>query len=98
MRKEVEALKNHADCRSLPHHGGLGQALTASGHLAVSSWLAVDLDDAPLVLLEHVDAAEECRFARSARADERNDLALLDHEINAFEHLGLAKALVHVAG
>ena len=48
--------------------------------------LAVEADLAALIILQEVDAAEQRRLARSARADDRHDVARKDVEVDAAQH------------
>ena len=58
--------------------------------------VAVD-DDASLVdRLEQVDAAKERGLAGARRADQADDLVLVDGEVDAAQHLDLAEGLVDV--
>src|SRR5687768_18066656 len=47
--------------------------------------------------LEHVDAAQQRRFARAGGADDRDRLSLRELAIDALEHLGRAIALAQAA-
>ena len=55
--------------------------------------LAIEDDVAALILLEQVDAAQQRRLARAAGADDRDDIALVEVEIDALEHLGRTELL-----
>ena len=52
--------------------------------------LAVDADLACLEILEEIDAAKQRGFARSARAQDDDRIALFDAERHAFQHLEIA--------
>ena len=58
--------------------------------------LAADDDAARVDRLEQVDAAQQGRLAGAGRADQADDLVLLEREVDAAQHLELAERLVHV--
>src|SRR5882672_10535143 len=75
MREQVEALKHHADLSPLA--GGLGR-IVGNKALAVPLAGHVDAADDDLAFggdLDPVNAAQGCRFPGSAWADDHNDLA-----------------------
>ena len=94
--EQIEALEHHADARALGGDRALAKAPAAAACGAVADGLAADRDLALLVLLEQVDAAQERGLARAAGADDRDHLAFLDLEVDPFQHLGRAEALVDV--
>ena len=82
--EEVELLEDHADPRAQLVDVGVG----------VGDLVALDEDLALGGRLQHVDAAQQGRLARSGGADHADDLALLDVEVDALEHLVVAEGLV----
>src|SRR3546814_799152 len=54
------------------------------------------LDPAGLIGFEPVDAAKQSALPRAAAPDDGDDLAALDRQRDALEHLQLAEALVNV--
>src|SRR5829696_6017307 len=96
MRPEVEALKDH------PHFGALfGQlAVTDIAELTSVPGLAdqpvADVDVPAGRAFEVIDAAQQRRLARATGADDGDRLAGIDIQIDAFEHLVGAEALVQV--
>ena len=80
MREEVEALEDHADF--LAHLVDVGLAVKHD---------AIDADLAGRRLLEVVHAAQQRALARTGRADDDDDFLLLDREVDALEHLDVAK-------
>ena len=70
MRKQIEALEDDADvaAKRIEVDAGAGHAI------------AMQADFAGLNLLEPIDAAEQSRLAAARRADEADDLMLLDIE------------------
>ena len=89
--EEVELLEDHADLAALP--GGIVVVQFnqfAMFVFAVADIMTADLNFALVDLLEVVDGAQEGGFPRAGRADNDNDLALFDFEINALEHMQIA--------
>ena len=84
MREEIVALEHHADAGALAGKLAAGQAMApAAASDAVAERLAVEPDLAALELLEEIDAAQQRRLARAARADDRHDVARKDVEVDA---------------
>ena len=86
MRKQVVALEDDADV--------LAQG--SQIELWVADAMAADDDLAAVDRLEAVDAAKGSALAGAAAADEDENLAAIDLEADAVEHLERAEALVHV--
>jgi hypothetical protein len=84
VREEVEGLEDHADVGAQ-----VGQRLALLGKL-----LAVDGDRAGLVGLEPVDRAAERGLPRPRGADEDDDLALADREVDVLEDVEVAEVFV----
>ncbi len=83
MRKEVELLEDDPDpLADRRHVGALARDL-----------LALEEDAAGLDRLEQVDAAQEGALAAAARADDGEDLAQVDAEVDAVQHEVVAEAL-----
>ena len=74
----------------------LGQLVQLVAVLAVADELAVDEQAARIDLLEVVDAAKERALARARRAEQADDLARADLEVDALEYLVSAEGLVHL--
>ena len=85
--EQVVALEHHADVA----------AQVAQLRLAGIEGMAGDPDAAGLDALQPVEAAQHGALAGTAAADDGHDLALLDRERDALEHLVVAIGLVHVA-
>src|SRR4051812_33706924 len=60
---------------------------------AIADGLPVEQDFAAVELLQEIDAAQERRLARAARADDRHHFLAVHFEIHALEHLDLAEML-----
>ena len=88
VREQVEALEHDADVA--PQRVEVDPR---PGHP-----VAVQADLAALDRLEPVDAAQQGRLAAARRADQAHHLMLVDVEVEAFEHLDVAEALVHLSG
>ena len=84
MREEVEALEHHADVAAQA-----GELLALLGQP-----LAVDGDLALLDGLETVDRAAQRRLARARRADDDDDLAAGDLQVDVLQHVQFAEPLV----
>ena len=84
VREEVELLEHHSD--PLAHGRDVG---SLAGDL-----LALEEDPPGVQRLEQVDAAQERALPASARADDRQHLARGDLEVDPFEDLVVAEALV----
>ncbi len=65
----------------------------ALGGVDLVDQLAVDEDLAVAHLLEPGDHPQQGRLAAAGRADEDHELAVLDLEVDAVDHLGVAEAL-----
>ena len=76
--QQVEVLEDHADVLAR-----LAQLFLAHGRHV----LTVDDDLAGRRALEHVDAADQRGLACAAEADDTEDLAALDRQVNALERL-----------
>ena len=79
------------------------QPLFADGFLALGAFVGgvpqrfAAHDDAPGIGgFQKIQAAQQCRFARTAGTDDRQRLALLQVKGNIFQHLGGAEALADV--
>ena len=84
MGKQIERLKNHA------------HLLTQSAHglrVVVNQGLAIDLQRTLLKGFQAIDAPEQRAFARPTFADDGNDFARAHVQVNALEHLVVAKRL-----
>ena len=57
---------------------------------------SVDDDLAAVCLFEEIQTAEKCGLASARRADYRKHLALFEGQIDALEHLVVAKALAEI--
>ena len=64
---------------------------------SVADLLAVHRDRARVDGLEMVDAAQERGFPGAGRAEDHNDLARHDIEVDALQHFSCAEGLVHIA-
>lgn len=86
MGEEVEALEHHPDILAHAPHRGLVRPASAllgadgDGH-------AFDFDLTALNRLEQADATQQGALARAAGADDDDDLARGDLEVDASQHL-----------
>ena len=75
--------------------GVIGSRMTGAGFGGSTVSLvkndAIDADLAGRRLLEVVHAAQQRALARTGRADDDDDFLLLDREVDALEHLDVAK-------
>src|SRR5260221_1465834 len=93
-RPEIELLEDHADVAAQRVDAGARQPLArAVGAEGEAKRLAIDRDEASGRLLEKGDAAQKRALAGSRGADDADDLAGRNLEIDAVQHLGLAEAL-----
>src|SRR3954451_20069700 len=96
MRPEIEALKDH------PHFGALFGQLAVTDVVEFSTVPALadqpvpDVDVPAGRAFEVVDAAQQRRLARATGADDGDRFAGIDFQVDAFEHLVGAEALVQV--
>ncbi len=86
MREEVERLEDDADAAS--------NAVDVDA--ARRDLVAVHEDAAAVDRLEQIDAAQQCRLARTRGADQADDVVLGDVQVDSAEHLHLAERLVDV--
>ena len=84
--------------RALAAHLAVLQLVQLVAVLAVADQLAVDVQPPGVDLLQVVDAAQERRLAGAGGADEAEDLARLDLEVDALEDLEMAERLVDAFG
>ena len=98
VREEIEALKHHANTRTLSSDL-LIVALEerAARILAIAQQLTVDVHAAGADVLEHVQAAQERRLARARGAEDDADLAGSDIEVDAPQDVQVAEELVDSA-
>ncbi len=98
MREEVEPLEDHADLGALAAHFAVAQLVDLVPMLAVTDQFAVDVQLPGGDLLQMVDAAQERRLARAGGPNDAHDLARLDFEVDALEHLEVTERLVDAFG
>src|SRR5579875_2139347 len=98
MGEEVELLKDHPDLGTLAPYFALVQLVDPLAALLVADQLAVDVEAAAVDLLEVVDAAEKCRLAASGGADDDDDLARVDLEVDAAQDLEAAVVFAYTLG
>jgi hypothetical protein len=98
VREEVETLEDHADVPALQGDFAVLELVELVALLPVADQLAVDVEPAGVDLLQVVDAPQERRLAGAGGADEAEDLALLDLEVDALEDLDVAEGLVDALG
>ncbi len=90
VREEVELLEHHAAL-----HADLVDRLLEGGPMTTAGDMhAADGDLAGRRVLQEVEAAQERALTRPRGADEHHDLALVDLEVDAPEHVVLAEVLV----
>ncbi|MNS27463.1 hypothetical protein D3C72_594140 [compost metagenome] len=85
MREQVEMLEHHADFAA--DRFDLLEV--------VGQFHAIDHDAALLVFFQTVEAADGGGLAGTRRAAQHDTLALLDVEVDVFQHVELAVPLVH---
>ena len=99
VREQVEALEDHADVGALASERGLGHAdEPAAAGVAHADPCAVEVDLAGVDRLKQRQAAQQRALARPRRTQDRLDLAALDPERHAAEHLVAAVPTVHPDG
>ena len=91
--KEVERLENQPEMQPL---GAQIRFFVAYLCGRVEQRLAAHRDRPALGRFEEVETAQQRRLAAAGRADDRQNLALVQLERHAFEHLSFAKALAQV--
>ena len=84
VREQVERLEDHADVGAQP-----GQRLALRGQR-----LAVEGDRAGVDRLQPVDRPAQRRLARPGRADDHDDLAAVDRQVDVLQDVQLAEVLV----
>ena len=98
MREEVEALEHHADRGALACQILRPQVVEPALPVeAIAHEGSVDDDLARLDPLQHVDAAQQGRLARTRRPEDRAHLSVLDVQTHPREHMDVAEELVDVA-
>ena len=75
MSEKIEALENHAHL--LPNFVYVT--------FRVGDFLIIKPDFPRGRLLQQVDAAQQCALARSGRADDRDDITIMDFHIHIFQ-------------
>jgi hypothetical protein len=90
VREQVEALEDHADVPALQRDLAVLELVQLVALLAVADQLTVDGQPAGVDLLQVVDAPQEGRLAGAGGADEAEDLAGLDLQVDALEDLDRA--------
>ena len=85
VREEVEALEDHADVPALEGDLAVLELVELVALLPVADQLAVDVQPAGVDLLQVVDAPQEGRLAGAGRADQAEDLARRDLQVDALE-------------
>ena len=88
VRDDVEVVAE----RQILEHGGDAEVLRIGGTVDVDD-LAVELDRAGIRRVDTGQHLDECRLARAVVADERDDLALVDPEVDVGERLDGAEVL-----
>ena len=83
MRKEIEALKHKADLGAFLGELPVTQMNELAVDLLLADQLIVDVDVTRGRLFQIVDAAQQCRLARAARADDRELFAARNVGANA---------------
>src|SRR5262245_53622355 len=96
MREKVESLEDEADLATFLGELTVAQMDGPAVDQLLTNQHVVDIDPPRAWLLEVIDAAQQRRFARSARPEDRNLLAARDVEIDAGENLELSEALVQI--
>src|SRR5271157_6458361 len=92
MRKQVEALEDHADPQAnlALNPGSLG------GSIVGANPQAVDGDGPPLECLQPVETTQEGALATARRPDDRRHLAAPDREVHSLQNLDRSVPLDHV--
>ncbi len=84
MTEQVELLEHHADADAGAFFGD-GARRQRLAVVAKTEAAAADLDDAGIPAFEMVDAAQQRALARTARTEQRHDLADAHRQIDAVE-------------
>ena len=98
MREEVEALEDHADIATLRGNRLVTEPVQHAALVGIPHEVAVDPDPPAVDRFELVDAAQEGRLARSGRAEQTDDLALVDVHVDALEHVVAMEGLHDIDG
>src|SRR5215216_3685181 len=96
MRPEVEALEDHSHFSTLFGQLAIADVAELSAVPALTDQPVPDVDMPARGPLEVVDAAQQRRLTGAARPDDGDRLAGIDFQVDAFEHLVGAEALVQV--
>ena len=99
VREEVVVLEHHRRAVAqreplLLLHAGRGLGLRGEVDLGA----AVDDDGAGIRCLEAVESTQHCGLSRTAGPDEHDDLAAVQRQVDAAEHLVVAEALAQATG
>ena len=98
VAEEVEVLEHHADVAALLRGVLLAHLVQHAVAIVIADQLAVDVEAAGVDLLQVVHAAQQGGLAGAGRADQAGDLAGVDLQVDAFEHVEVAEGLPHVHG
>ena len=85
VREQVEALEHHADIQDARARRRAARR--------IQEGLAMQQHAPAVQRLQAVQGADQGRLARARRADDADDLARLDHQVDALEHLVVAETL-----
>src|SRR5450830_97957 len=84
VREQVELLEHHADFLSQAAQVGAGGVEV----------FAVDFDHTVVDRLQAIEGAQQGRLTRAAAADDRDDLAFFNGQVDALEHVVIAVILM----
>ena len=99
VRPEIKALKHHAETGAqaldLP---GIGRQLMAARMALHLDGFAADADHAGVGRLQQVNAAQQGAFSRAAGAENRNNIAFVCLQRNAFQNFHGAEGFMNIRG
>ena len=93
LGKQVELLEYQAKVQAVFANLFIGQG---GGVVCVDQRLSVHGDGAAAGGLQKVQAPQQGGLAATGGADDHQHIALFQRKVNAFEHLGIAKALLQI--
>ena len=96
VREQVELLEDHARHRALLRDDFFRHALALAVDIMITDLLTVEDDLTRLERLQQVDAAQQGRLARAARADDRHDLLLVHIQRDVREYREVTVAFRYV--
>ncbi len=97
VREQVELLERHAGHGAMAGNDLFRVADAFAVDLVVPDGFAVEHDLPALKLFEHVHATQQRGLARATGADQRDDVAALQSQVDALEHFQRAVLFMQAA-